>query len=60
VPLPLLQPPAQFVVLQDLPNSSYMTSLQQLIAAAYIILLIIALEAVLIHRITTFHTTGRR
>lgn len=50
----------QFVVSQDLPNSSYMTALQQLIAAGYVVLILIGVESVLIWWITTYHQTGER
>lgn len=50
----------QFVVSQDLPNSSYMTALQQLIAAGYVTLIMIGLESVFIWWLSTYHRTGQR
>jgi hypothetical protein len=37
-----------------------MTALQQLIAAGYMILIMIALESVLIWWLSTYHRTGKR
>jgi hypothetical protein len=50
----------QFVVSQDLPNSSYMTALQQLIAAGYVTLILIGVESVFIWWLSTYHRTGQR
>lgn len=50
----------QFVVSNDLPKSSYMTALQQLIAAGYVTLILIGLESLLIFWITTYHSHGKR
>lgn len=50
----------QFVVSSNLPHSSYMTALQQVVAAGYVTLTCIGLEAVVIWRLTTYHSHGKR
>jgi hypothetical protein len=50
----------QFVVSQDLPNSSYMTALQMMVAAGYVVLILIGIESVLIWWVTTYHQHHQR
>jgi hypothetical protein len=50
----------QFVLADDLPSSSYVNALGQMVATGYVLLLLIGVEAVVIWRLTTWHAHNER